>query len=155
AVIGDHALAYPKVAAAPDPQDGEVAFSRVPAALRLDLGPAPEALPRLGIVQDRIVGVDRVLGLDVPALGSPPVLLQESPGPGVTIRCVIHLRHASGRAHCRRIRQGLIRVRSKGTTSGCPGRSPSSRRALSTTGCGGRARWFRYRVRRKTGPGIR
>ena len=36
-----------------------------------------------------------MLGLDVPALGSPPVLLQESPCPGVTIRCVVHLRHAS------------------------------------------------------------
>src|SRR5450755_2363378 len=37
AVIGDHALAHPNVAAAQDPADGEVAFGRVPAALRLDL----------------------------------------------------------------------------------------------------------------------
>ena len=37
AVIGDHALVHLKVATAPDPQDGEVAVGRVPAALRLDL----------------------------------------------------------------------------------------------------------------------
>ena len=37
AVIGDHALARPKSAAAQDPADREVAFGRVPAALRLDL----------------------------------------------------------------------------------------------------------------------
>jgi len=37
AVIGDHALAHPQVAAAQDPADGEVAFGRVPAALCLDL----------------------------------------------------------------------------------------------------------------------
>jgi hypothetical protein len=36
AVIGDHALADPKVAVAQDPADGEVAFGRVPAALLLD-----------------------------------------------------------------------------------------------------------------------
>jgi hypothetical protein len=44
--MGDHALAHPKVAAAPDPQNGEVAPGRVLAALRLDLRPAPE--PRRG-----------------------------------------------------------------------------------------------------------
>ena len=37
AVIGDHALAHPKVAAAPDPEDGEAAFDWVPATLCLDL----------------------------------------------------------------------------------------------------------------------
>ncbi len=36
AVIGNHALTYPRVAAAQDPADGEVALGRVPAASRLD-----------------------------------------------------------------------------------------------------------------------
>jgi hypothetical protein len=40
-------------------------------------------------------------------------------------------------------------------TSGCLGTLPWSRRVLATTRCGGPARWFRYRVRRRTGRGIR
>src|ERR1700730_4783118 len=56
AVIGDHALAHPKVAATPDPKDGEVAFGRVPAALCLDLRPAPEPFPGLRVVQTGTAG---------------------------------------------------------------------------------------------------
>lgn len=89
AVIGDHALAHPKIAAAQDPADCEVAFGRVSATLRLDPGPAPEALPRLRIVQDRIVGVDRVLSVDVPTFGGLPVLPNPSPKVGFTI--AVHL----------------------------------------------------------------
>jgi hypothetical protein len=37
AIVGDHALAHPKLAAAQDPADGEVALRRMPPALRLDL----------------------------------------------------------------------------------------------------------------------
>src|SRR5712675_2364627 len=74
-----------RVATAQDPQDGEVAFGRVPAALRLNPRPAPEALPGLRVVQDRVRGVDRVLSVDVPALRRLPVLLDPGPGPAVTI----------------------------------------------------------------------
>jgi len=95
AVIGDHDLAHPQVAAAPDTHDGEVAFGRVPAALRLDLRPAPVALPGLRVVQDRVGGVDRVLGVGVSVLGGLPVLLDPRPGPGVAIRCLAHLGHVS------------------------------------------------------------
>ena len=45
AAVGDDALADPQVAAAQDPQDGEVAFGRVAAALRLDLR-RPGSAPR-------------------------------------------------------------------------------------------------------------
>ena len=65
AVIGDHALVHPKVATASDPQDGEVAVGRVPAALRLDLRPAPETFSGLRVVQDRVCSIDSVLGVDV------------------------------------------------------------------------------------------
>jgi hypothetical protein len=68
-----------------------VAFGRVPAALRLDLRAAAEALTGLRIVQDRIVGVDRVLGVDVTALGGGPVLLKPGPGAGIAIRCLVHI----------------------------------------------------------------
>jgi hypothetical protein len=85
AVIGDHALAHPKVAAAQDPADGEVAFGRMPAALRLNPRPASEALAGLRVVQDRVRSVDRVLGVVVPALGGIPVLLDPGPDIAVTI----------------------------------------------------------------------
>src|SRR6202042_2922286 len=91
-VIGDHALAHPQVAAALNPADGEVAFGRVPAALRLDLVPASEALTGLRVVQDRVFGVDRVLEIDVPALRGLPVLSDPSPDIGVTIDCAAHPR---------------------------------------------------------------
>ena len=87
AVIGDHALAHPQVASAHDPPDGEVAFGRVPAALRLDPRPASEALAGLRIVQDRVGSVDRVLGVDVPAFGGLPVLLDPGSDVGFTISC--------------------------------------------------------------------
>src|SRR6202522_1328261 len=61
AVVGNNALAHPQGAATGGPLDGEVAFGRVPAALLLDRRPAAEALPGLRVVQDRVVGVDRVL----------------------------------------------------------------------------------------------
>ena len=70
-----------------DPADGEVAFGRVAAALCLDLCPAAEALAGLRIVEDPILGVDRVLGLDVSALGGIPVLLDPSPNVGVAVNC--------------------------------------------------------------------
>jgi hypothetical protein len=85
AVIGDHALADPKVAATPDPQDPEVALGRVPAALRLDLRPAPEALAGLRIVQYRVGRVDRVLRVAVSAFRRRPVLLYPGASPDVTI----------------------------------------------------------------------
>jgi hypothetical protein len=69
-VIGDHALADPEVAASLDAADGEVAFGGMAAALRLDLGPVAEALAGLRIVEDRIGGVDRVLGIDVQSSGA-------------------------------------------------------------------------------------
>ena len=68
AVIGDHHLAHPQFAAAPD-RDGEMAFGWVPAALGLDAGPAPEPLPGLRVVQDGVLRVDGVLRADIPALG--------------------------------------------------------------------------------------
>jgi amidohydrolase len=85
AVVADHDLAGPQVAAAPDPQHAEVPFGRVPAALRLDLRPADEALAGLRVVQDPVGRVDRVLGVAVPALRSRPVL--RYPGAG---RDVVH-----------------------------------------------------------------
>src|SRR5580704_570363 len=96
AVVGDHDLAHPQVATAADPQHPEVAFSRVPAALRLDRRPAPEPLPGLRIVQDRVGSVDRVLGVGVPALGGLPVLLYSGTGSAVTIRCLVHLATLAG-----------------------------------------------------------
>jgi hypothetical protein len=62
-----------------------VAFGRMPAALRLDPRPASEALAGLRVVQDRVFSVDRVLGVDVPAFGGLPMLLDPSPNIGVTI----------------------------------------------------------------------
>src|SRR3954470_12415269 len=79
AVIGDDALAHPKVAAAHDPADGEVAFGRVPAALRFDRSPASEALAGLRVVQNPVGSVDRMLSVDLPAFGGLPVPLD--PGP--------------------------------------------------------------------------
>ncbi len=76
AVVGDHAFADPEIAAAEDPPNCEVPLRRMPAALRFDLRPAGETLARLGIVEDRIVGVDRVLRHGVSALGGGPVLEQ-------------------------------------------------------------------------------
>ena len=58
-----------------------MAFGRVPAALCLDLGPAPEALPGLRVVQDRVGSVDSVLRVPVAVLGCRPVLLYPDPGP--------------------------------------------------------------------------
>jgi hypothetical protein len=55
----------------------------VPTALRLDLCPASEALTGLRIVEDRVGRVDRVLSVDVSALGRLPVLLY--PGPNVSV----------------------------------------------------------------------
>ena len=72
-----------------------MALGRMPAALRLDLRPASEALPGLGIVQDRGFSVDSVLGVGVPVLGGLPMLLQPGPDPGVTIHCRVHTGHAS------------------------------------------------------------
>ena len=65
-----------------------MALGRVPAALRLDLCPAPEPLSGLRVVQDRVGRVDRVLGVGVPALGGRPVLLYPGAGAGVTIHCL-------------------------------------------------------------------
>src|SRR5438270_519786 len=79
AVIGNHDLAHPKVAAAHDPTDAEVAFGGMPAALRLDPWPTSEALAGLRVVEDRVRSVDRVLSFDVPAFGGLPVLLEPSP----------------------------------------------------------------------------
>ncbi len=83
AVVGDDALAHPQVRVAGDPLDGEMPAGRVPAALRRDRDPAPEPFPRLGIVEDRVLGVDGVLGFGVPAFGGLPVLLDRGPGPRV------------------------------------------------------------------------
>src|SRR6202021_1100936 len=77
--------------AAADPDDGEAAFGRVPAASRLDLGPAPEALSGLRVVQDRVRGVDRVLSVGVSAVGGRPVLLYPGPGLRVTVHGLVHL----------------------------------------------------------------
>src|SRR5262249_39406032 len=79
AVVGDHALAHPHLAAAEDPAHAEVALRRMAAALRLDPRAAPEALARLRVVEDRVVRVDRVLRLDVTALRGLPVLPHASP----------------------------------------------------------------------------
>ena len=90
AVIGKHALAHPKDAAAQDPADGEVAFGRIPAALRLDPRPTSEALAGLRVVQDRGRSLDRVLSVRVPSFGGLPVLLEPSPDIGFTINSAAH-----------------------------------------------------------------
>jgi hypothetical protein len=90
AVVADHALAHPEVASARDPADREVALGRVRAPLRLDLRPAAEALPRLRVVEDRVLGIDRVLGVSVPALRRLLVSLDPNPDFGVTISCAAH-----------------------------------------------------------------
>jgi amidohydrolase len=114
AVVADHDLADPQVAAAPDPQHAEVPLGRMPAALRLDLRPAPEALAGLRVVQDPVGRVDRVLGVAVPALRSRPVL--RYPGAG---RDVIH-----SPVHLQPRRSGSLvgPVPSQGTGQGLHGR---------------------------------
>src|SRR5580704_7739598 len=67
AVVGDDALADPQIPAAGDPQDGEVPAGRVPTALRGNRRAAPESFTRLGVIEDRVRGVDGVLGFAVPA----------------------------------------------------------------------------------------
>ena len=66
AVIGDHAFTHPEVATALDPAHCEVALGGMPTALGADLGPAPEALAGLRVVQGGVCRVDRVLRVAVP-----------------------------------------------------------------------------------------
>jgi len=63
AVVGDHAFTDPQIPSTADPADGKVPLRRVAAALRLDLCAATEALAGLRIIQNRIVGVDRMLSV--------------------------------------------------------------------------------------------
>ena len=70
AVVGDHAFADPQIPSAADPADGKVPVRRMAAALRLDLCAAAEALAGLWVVQDRVGGVNLMLGACVPALAS-------------------------------------------------------------------------------------
>jgi DNA-binding transcriptional LysR family regulator len=127
AVIGDDDLAHPQVTAAPDPHDGEVTLGRVPAALRLDLRPAPVALPGLRVVQDPVLSVDRVLGVAVSVLGRLPVLLDPGPGPGVAIRCLVHIGHISGRESAIRRWPRACCPRRSRPSGHCRGRTPPAR----------------------------
>src|SRR5580658_2110148 len=89
AVVGDDALADPQIPAAGDPQDGEVPAGRVPAALRGNCRAAPESFTRLGVIEDRVRGVDGVLGFAVPAFRCLPVFLDRGPGPGIRIHRIV------------------------------------------------------------------
>jgi hypothetical protein len=75
---------------AQDPADGEVALGGVPAALRLDLRPASEALAGLRVVEDRVFGVDRVFRVRVSAFGGLPVLLDPIADIDITITRTVH-----------------------------------------------------------------
>jgi hypothetical protein len=76
-------------AAAGDAQDGEVAIGGVAAALCLDCRSASVTLAGLGVVEDRVVGVDGVLGLGVAGLRCPPVFLDRGPDPGIGIHRLV------------------------------------------------------------------
>src|SRR5206468_1536537 len=84
-VVGDHALADPEPPGALNPAHGEVTLGGVAAALRLNPRPTAEALARLRVVEDRAVGVDRMLELEVAGLRGVPVLLDPILDEGVWI----------------------------------------------------------------------
>src|ERR1022692_2742794 len=85
AVVADHALAYPYVPGAANPQHGKVPVRRMATALRRNGRAGAEPFPGLRVIQDCVRRVDGVLGRAVPLFGGPPMFHDLGPGLGVTI----------------------------------------------------------------------
>src|SRR5215469_2010902 len=87
-VVGDDHFADPESAAATHTPDDELPPCRVVATLALDVASPAEPLARLRILEDRILGVDRLLLVLVPGLRCGPMPLDGGPTIGICHGCL-------------------------------------------------------------------